>query len=220
MAVVTIDEIDQALYDKLGGTVTGNRHTAAGLTVNGANPAIFIGEWAPSYDPSARSRDFPAISMHLINVSEDGERLDGRYDVTISEDNVSTPPTRTVSEAPQPYIFSYRLTLWARAPRSDKEMLSKILAIFLIQDTLTIDSTRDLYMLRGSAPARLNENFKDQITYRTIFELTIFAEIQPSAVRTYKKITEGHAKFFIGVDSPESDRNMVITDEGVTINFT
>ena len=218
MAVITIDEIDLALYNKFGGTVVGNRHIASNITVNGQNPAIFIGQWAPTYDPSSQARDFPAISIYLEDFSPDRPRLDGKLEVTVSEDDTASPPTRSVSDAPQPYVFSYLLCTWSRKPLEDKQLLTQVLANTLIHDTLVIDSTRDLYMLRDQSPARMQENFEDQITYRNMIYLSIFAEIQSSTIQTYKKIVEGRLKSHDGVTNPTIDRTLVITENGVTIS--
>lgn len=218
MAVVTIDEIDLALYNRFGGTVTGNRHIASNITVNGQNPAIFVGQWAPTYDPSSQSRDFPAISIYMTDYAPDMDRLDGRLQVTVSEDNLASPPTRSVSEAPQPYVFSYAVCTWSRKPLEDKQLLTQLLATTLIQDTLVIDSERDLYMLRDRSPARIQENVDDQVSYRNMLYLSIFAEIQSSTIHTYKKIVEARVDGFDGVATPQIDRTLVITENGVTIS--
>lgn len=220
MAVVTLSEVDQAFYDRFGGTVSGTDHISNTITVNGKNVHIFIGDFPKTEDPRARDRKFPAIVVNLIHLEVDVDRLDDADDIVISEDNSVTPPTRTVSKPPEPYELIYRIHMFSRRVRDDRDLVTKVLASILARDKLEIDSDRVLYMTRGETPARLNETESDQMLYHSVIQVSVFCEIAVLATETHTQIVEMHSEAFNGVGSPVFDRRIVITNTGDTVSFT
>lgn len=220
MAVVTLDEVDQAFYDRFGGTVSGVDHISNTITVNGKNVNIFIGDFPRTEDPRARDRKFPAIVVNLIHLEVDLDRLDDADDIIISEDTSVSPPTRTVSKPPEPYELVYTIHMFSRRVREDRELVTKVLASILARDKLEIDSNRVLYMTRGDAPARLNETESDQMLYHSVIQVSVFCEIAVLSTETHTQIVEAHSESFNGVESPVLDRRITITDAGDTVSFT
>ena len=203
---ISLNDIDIALYKHIGGAVDVNGDIfTSDITINGSPVRIFIGHWPFTESDGAPDRVFPSISFNISDLVPDNDRLDSCEQVEVSEDVSVTPPIRTMSEKPDPYIGLYQVHCWSRRAIDDRELLTQLLSYIDINDTLVLDAGHELYMQRGRTPVKLDESIGDQITYHKAIEIEVYFELSRAKTITYTQVTEIRTDWDLGNDPDSSE---------------
>lgn len=115
-------EEDEALKTQVSGiTVSDDRRATRPVEV-----------WFGQPDLELRNRTYPYISIELVDINEDTERVQvGMPELSYIPSGWVAPTggqQLVTTNFPTPYNLDYQITAWSRHPRHDRQIIQKLLA--------------------------------------------------------------------------------------------
>lgn len=198
-----IKSVDQALLERLSG-----RSLSDGTPV-----AVFIE--AP--DAAVRpNRAFPSISVSLVDMIEDFDRLEGGPEYYESGvDDSAIPWVAEMVLEPTPYRLRYRMDAWAKRALHDRDLAQLIVDALGFRGMITLDTTAEKWLLRvGASFQSIYEG--DEKIYRRITAHEVLVELGPNDVTEVKKAHTFRTTFGL---SPAGSGEPATT-EGMSVDTT
>lgn len=201
MAVMTFDELDQLVYEWLGGeTSVAKIHKTSRLQFDEREVALYVGDFTENRDAKT-VRHFPCVVIDQRVPMVDKQRLYSVTDLIVSDDGEDV----VESDGPIPYKVLYQVHFFSRTKR-DCRQLATIWAQSIEPFGIIGDEEANSYYEITNQSGMMNETYGDQAVYHDVVEILFHIEVANNNTRTYKKVTEATVAF-------TGDREWAVTED-------
>lgn len=199
MAVMTFQEVDEMLYEFVGGATDATKGFKA---TKFDDCALYIGEHTP-YKSEASRRHLPCIVIEQTFERPSYNRL-----TSVTEHVVSSSDTEeVVNEGPIPYDVFYNVHFFSKKKADHRNL--RTLWAGTVPVFGTMGEGDSYYELLGSHKM-MDEHYGDQVVYHDVYELVIHIEVANLNTATYKRVTEAVVSF-------DDDRTLTVTEESIEV---
>jgi hypothetical protein len=202
MAIMTFDELDQLVYDWLGGESSATKvHKTTRLQFDEAREvALYVGDFTEHRDDKT-VRHFPCVVIDQKVPMVDRERLYSVTDLIVSDNGTDVVET----DGPIPYKVLYMIHFFTRSKR-DSRQLATLWAQSIEPFGIIGDENANSYYAITNQSGTMNESYGDQVVYHDVVEIVLHIEVANATTRTYKKVTEATVAF-------TGDREWTVTED-------